>query len=145
METPAGLTRRNQAHLRPAVPPPPGALIPRSWMDKLSPSPVPTVQHSACLPPTPQVAQPVRPPSTPPTVQPSTCPPLTPPVVQPVLQRPTPPVVQPSALDEPLVQNAIVKAAPNQSMPDPLVTNVENHFCALNQAQLLSRVKQTSL
>ena len=52
VETPAGLTRRNRAHLRPAAPPPPGALVPRSWLDKLSPSPMPAAEHSARLPPT---------------------------------------------------------------------------------------------
>ena len=80
VETPAGLTRRNRAHLRLAAPPPPGALVPRSWVDKLSPSPVSAAEHSARLPPTPRVAQPVNPPCIPPS---------------------TPPVVQPSAFNEP--------------------------------------------
>lgn len=31
VETPTGVTRRNRAHVRPAAPPPPGALIPRAW------------------------------------------------------------------------------------------------------------------
>ena len=36
IETPTGLTRRNRRHLRPAAPPPPEALIPRSWLKQLS-------------------------------------------------------------------------------------------------------------
>lgn len=36
IETPTGLTRRNPRHLWPAAPPPPEALIPRSWLKELS-------------------------------------------------------------------------------------------------------------
>lgn len=121
VETPAGLTRRNRAHLRPAAPPPPGAVVPRSWMDKPSPSPVPASEHSARLPTTPQVVQPVNSPST----LPSTRLPCASPVVQPVLPPFTPPAVQLSAPNEPPVQNTVVKAPLNQSVPVPLVTNVE--------------------
>ena len=105
VETPAGLTRRNRAHLRLAAPPPPGALVPRSWVDKLSPSPVPAAEHSARLPPTPRVAQPVNPPCIPPS---------------------TPPVVQPSAFNEPPMQNTTVEPPPDQAMPVPLATNIED-------------------
>ena len=111
VETPAGLTRRNRAHLRPAAPPPPGALVPRSWVDKLSPSPMPAAEHSARLPPTPQVAQPVNPPCPPP----STRLPVISPVVQPASPPSTPPVVQASASNEPPMQNTAVEAPPNQS------------------------------
>ena len=105
VETPAGLTRRNRAHLRLAAPPPPGALVPRSWVDKLSPSPVPAAEHSARLPPTPRVAQPVNPPC----ILPS-----------------TPPVVQPSTLNEPPMQNTTVEPPPDQAMPVPSATNIED-------------------
>ncbi len=39
IETSTGLTRRNRMHLRPAAPPPPEALIPRSWTKQLSVNP----------------------------------------------------------------------------------------------------------
>ena len=115
VETPTGLTRQNRAHLHP------GALAPRSWMDKLSPSPMLAAEHSARLPPTPQVAQPVNPPCTPP----STRLPVTLPAVQPAFLPSNPPVVQPSAFNEPPMQNTAVEAPPNQSMPVPLVANLE--------------------
>ena len=121
VETPAGLTRRNWAHLCPVALPPPGTLVPRSWIDKLFPSPMLVVEHSACLPPTPQAAQLVNPPCTPP----STCLPVTLPVVQPAFPPSTPPFVQLSAFNEPPMQNTAVEAPPNQSMPVPLVTNIE--------------------
>ena len=108
VETPAGLTIHNRAHMRSTTPPPPGALVPRSWMDKLSPSPVPAAEHSARLPPTPQVVQPVNSPSTPP----STRLPCTSPVVQSAFPPSTPPTVPPSAINEPPAQNSVVKAAP---------------------------------
>ena len=120
VETPAGLTRQNRAYLRPAAPPPPGALAPRLWMDK-SPSPMPAAEHSARLPSTPQVAQPVNPPCPPP----STRLPAISPVVKPASPPSTPPVVQASASNEPPMQNTAVEAPPNQSMPVPLVTNIE--------------------
>ena len=112
VETPACLTRRNRAHLRPAASPPPGALVPRSWMDKLSPSPMPAAEHSARLPPTLQVAQPVNPHCTPP----STRLPVTLPVVQPAFPPSTPPVVQQFAFNEPPMQNTAVEAPPNQCL-----------------------------
>ena len=90
-------------------------------MDKLSPSPMPTAEHSARLAPTPEVAQPVNPPCTPPCNRL----PVTLSVVQPAFPPSTPPVVQPSAFNEPPMQNTAVEAAPNQSMPVPLVTNIE--------------------
>ena len=90
-------------------------------MDKLSPSPVPASEHSARLPTTPQVVQPVNSPSTPL----STRLPCASPVVQLVLPPFTPPAVQLSAPNEPSVQNTVVKAPLNQSVPVPLVTNVE--------------------
>ena len=121
VETPAGLTRRNRAYLRPAAPPPPGALAPRLWMDKLSPSPMPAAEHSTRLPPTPQVAQPVNQPCPPA----STRLPVISPVVQPVSPPSTTPVVQASASNEPPMQNTAMEAPPNQSMPVPLVTNIE--------------------
>ena len=125
VETPAGLTRRNRAHLRLAAPPPPGALVPRSWVDKLSPSPVPAAEHSARLPSTPRVAQPVNIPCFPPS---------------------TPPVVQPSAFNEPPMQNTTVEPPPDQPMPVPLATNIEDsRVCSLAQAQLPSGAKQTCL
>ena len=88
VETPAGLTRWNRAHLRLAAPLPPAALVPRSWVEKLSPSPMPAAEHSARLPPTPQVAQPANPPCIPPS---------------------TPPVMQLSAFNEPPMQNTTVE------------------------------------
>ena len=90
-------------------------------MDKLSPSLMMAAEHSARLPPTPQVAEPVNLPCTPP----STRLPVTLPVVQPAFPPSTPPVVQPSASNEPPMQNTAVEAPPNQSMPIPLVTNIE--------------------
>ena len=126
VETPAGLTRRNRVHLRPAALPLPGALVLRSWMDKLSPSPMPAAEHSARLPPTPQVAQSVNPPCTPP----STRLPVTLAVVQPAFPPSTPPVVQPSAFNEPPMQNTAVEAPLNQSMPVPLMTNIESSVCS---------------
>ena len=105
VETLAGLTRRNRAHLRLAAPLPPGVLVPRSWVDKLSPSPVLAAEHSARLPPTPRVAQPVNPTCIPPS---------------------TPPVVQPSAFNEPPMQNTMVEPPTDQAMPVPLATNIED-------------------
>ena len=121
VETPAGLTRWNRAHLRPVAPLPPGALVLRLWMVKLSPSPVPAEELSAHLPPPPQVVQPVSPPFAPP----STHMPVTSPVVQPAFMPSTPPVVQLSKFNELPVQNAVVEAPPNQYMPVPLVMNIE--------------------
>ena len=31
VQTPGGVTRRNRVHVRPAAPPPPGAMVPKSW------------------------------------------------------------------------------------------------------------------
>lgn len=70
VETPAGLTRRNRAHLRPAAPPPPGALVPRSWLDKLPPSPTPAAESPPCQPPVSHITQPAHPPPLSPTMQP---------------------------------------------------------------------------
>ena len=139
METPAGLTRQNRAHLCPAALPPPGALVPRSWMDKLSPSPVLAAEHSVHLPPTPQVVQPVNPPST----LPSTCLPGTSPVVQPAFLPSTPLAVQPSALNELPVQNTVGEAPPNQSMPAPLVTNIEASSVCSQQSST-AKLSQTN-
>lgn len=72
VETPAGLTRRNRAHLRPAAPPPPGALVPRSWLDKLPPSPTPAAESPPCQPPVSHITQPAHPPPLSPTMQPPT-------------------------------------------------------------------------
>ena len=139
VETPAGLARWNWAHLCPAAPPPPGALVPRSWMAKLSPSHMSAAEHSACLPPTPQVAQPVNPPCP----LPSTCLPVISPVVQPASPPSTPPVVQVSASSEPLMQNTAVKAPPNQSMPVPLVTNIEESSVCFRSSPTAKRSQAT--
>ena len=54
IETPTGLTRRNRRHLRPAAPPPPEALIPRSWLKQLSANtPPPAVNPSEQTEPVP--------------------------------------------------------------------------------------------
>ena len=54
IETPTGLTRRNRRHLRPAAPPPPEALIPRSWLKQLSANtPPPAVNPSEQTKPVP--------------------------------------------------------------------------------------------
>ena len=96
-------------------------------MDKLSPSPMPAAEHSARLPPNPQVAQPVNPPCPPP----STRLPVISPVAQPASSPPTPPLVQASASNEPPMQNTAVEAPPNQSIPVPLVTNIkESSVCS---------------
>ena len=109
-------------------------------MDRLSPSPVPAAGHSARLPPTPQVVQPVNPPFTPPSTRLS----VTPSVVQPVLPPSTPLVVQPSAFNEPLVKNIAGEAPPNQTMPAPLVTNIEESSVCPRSSPIANRSQANS-
>ena len=78
-------------------------------MDKLSPSPMLAAEHSARLPPAPEVAQLVNP-NCAPT---STRLPVTLPVVQPAFPSSTPPVVKPSAFNKPPIQNMAVEGPPN--------------------------------
>ena len=59
VETPSGLTRRNRVHLRQAAPPPPDALVPKSWMKTLPMRTIPTTVVSD--PPSHQVETPKRP------------------------------------------------------------------------------------